>query len=139
RAEQSLGPLPAPGDLVRALGRFDTGLANRAAAELAAFRPRLIINRARSRADTELGLAMSDMAERYLNVNLEYAGHVERDDTVWVSVTQRRPLLIDSPTSKSARNVERIARRFLALMGRKEPVLAKPIPLIQAEPTLYDV
>src|SRR5690606_1571215 len=37
------------------------------------------------------------------------------------------------------RNVERIARRFLALMGRKEPVLAKPIPLIQAEPTLYDV
>jgi flagellar biosynthesis protein FlhG len=46
-------------------------------------------------------------------------------------------LLVDSPTSKSARNVERIARRVLALATAKpaEDALARPIPI--EEPTLY--
>ncbi len=58
---------------------------------------------------------MCDMAERYLGVNYDYVGHIEQDDAVWLSVVHRRPLLIDSPTSKSARNLERIARRVPGL------------------------
>ncbi len=139
RAEQSLGPLPAPGDLVRALARLDTGLATRAAQDLARFRPRFIVNRARSRGDTELGLAMSDMAERYLSTHLEYLGHIERDDAVWLSVAQLKPLLIDSPTSKSARNLERIARRLLSVVSRKDASGFEPMALTHTAPTLYDV
>ena len=141
RAQAKLEPLPPPQDLVRALSRFDTGLAQMAAAELAKLRPRLILNGARSRADTEVGLAVQDMSERYLGVKIDYMGHIEQDETVWLSVSRRRPLLIDSPTSKSARNIERICRRVLALVQR--PVNPKdsatPIPLITPEPTLYDV
>lgn len=139
RAELTLGPMPSPLDLVRALGRFDTALAQLAARELSQVRPRVVINTARSRADTELGLAMRDMAERYLGVHYDYVGHIEEDDTAWLSVARRRPLLIDSPTSKSARNIERIARRVLALAARKGEARFEPVSLVSPEPTLYDV
>jgi flagellar biosynthesis protein FlhG len=139
RAEFSLPPLPTPQDLVRALARFDTGLAQLAARELNQLRPRLVINVARTRVDTELGVSMRDMAERYLGVRLDYVGHIEQDDTAWLSVARRRPLLIDGPTSKSARNIERIARRALALAARKGEIRAEPIPLVREQPTLYDV
>src|SRR5205085_1350401 len=65
-------------------------------------------------------------------VTLDELGWVEHDDTVWLSVRRRKPLLVDSPTSKAARNIERIARRVIALAapapGPKEP----PPPLAPA-------
>lgn len=138
RALQTLSPLPAPQELVRVLARFETSLAETAARQLAQLQPRLILNSARSRADTELGQAMKDMAERNLGVHFDYTGHIERDDTVWLSVLRRRPLLIDNPTSKSARNLERIARRVLGLVARK-PEAPAAMSLLEPEPTLYDV
>jgi flagellar biosynthesis protein FlhG len=140
RAQADLGPLPAPQDLVRALARYDTNLAGQAAVELSQLHARLVVNGARLRTDVDLGPAMSDMALRYLGLSFDYVGHIEQDDSVWLSVVRRRPLLIDSPTSKSARNLERIARRVLALFaakGNKQPDV--PIPLIPREPNLYDL
>lgn len=139
RAELTLPPLPSPLALVRALARFDTTVAQTAARELVKVRPRLVINGARSRADTELGQSMRDMSERYLGVNFDYVGHIEQDDTSWLSIARRRPLLVDSPTSKSARNIERIARRVLALAARKPEASKEPPPLVTESPTLYDV
>ncbi len=139
RALLTLPPVPSPQELVRTLTRFDTGLAEIAARELSQLHPRLILNNARSRADTELGHALHDMAERYLGVRLDYTGHIERDDTVWLSGVRRRPLLIDNPTSKSARNIERISRRILGLVARKQEPPAEPAPTLKPEPTLYDV
>lgn len=140
RTQAELGPLPAPQDLVRALARFDSALGLAAAGELARLKPRLVVNNARLRHDTDLGLAMSEMSERYLGARFDYLGHIEEDDSVWLSVVHRRPLLIDSPTSKSARNLERIARRVLALAANREQERpAPPIPLVTAELTLYDI
>ena len=140
RAQVDMPPLAAPQDLVRALGRYETALGEIAARELAQLRPRLVVNSARLRPDTDLGPAMVDMAQRHLGVSFDYMGHIEQDDAVWLSVTRSRPLLVDSPTSKSARNVERIARRVLALAtNRVESRELGPIPLVAAEPNLYDV
>ena len=135
----NLPPLPSPADVVRQLARLDTALAKSAALELTRLRPRLVVNGVRSRAETELGPAISDMAQRYLGVTVDYIGHIERDDTVSLSVSRRQPLLIDSPTTKSARNLERIARRILALAGRKPELPQEQFDLAQPEPTLYDV
>ncbi|HEX2674354.1 MAG TPA: helix-turn-helix domain-containing protein, partial [Polyangiaceae bacterium] len=140
RAEAELGPLPPPQDLVRALARYDAALGELSAAELAKLRPRLVVNNGRLRGDTELGPAMCDMSERYLGVNYDYVGHIEQDDAVWLSVVHRRPLLIDSPTSKSARNLERIARRVLALSTtREQQPSVRALSLVPGEPNLYDV
>lgn len=140
RAQGELEPLPSPMQLVRAVARYDAGVGQLAAVELDRLRPRLVVNNARLRTDSDLGVAMCDMARRYLGVEMDYVGQIEQDDAVWLSVVRRRPLLIDSPTSKSARNLERIARRVLALATNRD--LARPpapIPLIAPEPNLYDV
>ncbi|MBK6463466.1 MAG: hypothetical protein IPF92_21045 [Myxococcales bacterium] len=67
---------------------------------------------------------------------LDELGSIEHDDTVWVAVRRRRPLLTDVPTSKAARNIERIARRVVALTARTE-VFTAPPPIPDASPTLY--
>jgi flagellar biosynthesis protein FlhG len=82
---------------------------------------------------------MCDMAKRYLGVGFDYVGAIEQDDAVWLSVVRNRPVLIDSPTSKSARNIERIARRILALATNRESDRTDPVELIADEPSLYDI
>jgi len=140
RALAELPPLPPPEALVRQLARYEVALGELAAAELASLRPRLVVNGARLRPDAELGQAMIDLSRRHLGVGFDYLGHIEHDDAVWLSVVRSRPLLVDSPTSKSARNIERIARRVLALsQNRVEAADAAPIPLVPSERSLYDV
>jgi flagellar biosynthesis protein FlhG len=140
RAELELGPLPAPHQLVQAIARYDTNLGQLAATELSRIRPRLVVNSCRLRADTDLGLAMCDLARRHLGVNFDYVGHVEQDDAVWLSVVHQRPVLIDSPTSKGARNLERIARRILALAAsREQDRQTETVPLSPAHLNLYEV
>ncbi|MBI4702724.1 MAG: helix-turn-helix domain-containing protein, partial [Deltaproteobacteria bacterium] len=73
-----------------------------------------------------------------------YLGHVEHDDAVWVTARRRRPLLIDAPTCKSARDIERVARRTLAALGQQQsrPRATEPSgppPRPGAPLTLYDV
>jgi len=99
----------------------------------------LVVNQTRVRADQDLGQQMCDLSARHYAVALDELGHVEHDDTVWLAVRRNRPLLVDSPASKAARNVERIARRVLALAtARGAPgVVPSPIPL--ERPTLYEV
>jgi flagellar biosynthesis protein FlhG len=139
RAQAELEPLPSPLELVRAIARYDMSTAELAAAELAQLRPRLVVNGARLRTDGELGPAIADLSKRYLGVALDYVGFIEHDDSVWLSVLRRRPLLIDNPTSKSARSVERIARRVLALATTREQKPDEPIPVVPNELNLYDV
>lgn len=84
---------------------------------------------------------MCEMSRRYLGVDLDHLGHVEQDDSVWLSVVRKRPILLDSPTSKSARNLERIARRVMALGATREQqrgTLPKA-PIVAPELSFYDV
>jgi flagellar biosynthesis protein FlhG len=83
---------------------------------------------------------MCDMAARFLGVRMDYIGHVEQEDAVWLSVVRRRPVLIDSPASKAARNLERVARRVLALAtSRDQARVDEPLPLVPDDPNLYDI
>jgi flagellar biosynthesis protein FlhG len=83
---------------------------------------------------------MQAMAERFLGLGIEYIGHVEYDDQAWLTARRRRPLLIDSPTAKSARNLERIARRVVALASAMEQRMSEPPPPPpERRATLYDV
>ncbi len=124
RALQELPPLASPVQIVSAIHRHDHPLGRIAQEELARLAPRLVVGQTRLRSDLELGPAMSAVAERFLGVRFDYLGHVEQDDAVWLSVRKRSPLLIDGPTSKSARNIERIARRVLALLMAQDARLA---------------
>jgi flagellar biosynthesis protein FlhG len=138
RVQAALPPLPNPLEVVEQLALHDSVLGELAAAELTKLRVRLVVNCVRIKNHNDLGPAMSDLCRRYLGASLDYVGHVEQDDAVWLSITRQRPLLIDSPATKSARNLERIARRVLGLASSRES--ENPVaPLTVAPPTLYDM
>lgn len=141
RVLAELPPLPAPLDVVHALARYDTALAQTAASELGRLRPRLVVNGIRLRQDNDLGAAMCEMAQRYLGVRVDQVGQIEQDDSVWLSVVRKRPILIDSPTSKSARHLERIARRVMALVASRDQPHTEwpPPPIVMPELSFYDI
>ncbi len=117
RAVLSLPPGASPHEIIATIHRFDHGVARAAAQELARLGPCIVVGQTRLRADLELGPAMAAIAQRFLGIAIDYLGHVEHDDAVWLSIRRKTPLLIESPTSKAARNIERVARRILALLA----------------------
>jgi len=116
RALESLEPLASPLDVIEAIHKYDHGLGRMAQDELRMLAPRLVVSQTRLRSDLELGPAMGAISERFLGVRLDYLGHIEYDDAAWLATRKHRPLLIEGATSKSARNIERVARRILALL-----------------------
>jgi len=137
RALMEAAVLPKPLDLVRALAKMDRGLSEIAWVEANRLRFHLVVNQTRVRTDLELGAWMSELVRRHYGVHLDELGNIEHDDTVWVAVRRRRPLLTDVPTSKAARNIERIARRVVALISARKESLAPPPPLPEADLSLY--
>ncbi|WP_232379844.1 helix-turn-helix domain-containing protein [Polyangium fumosum] len=117
RVIAALPPLAPPPAIVAEIKRYDDGVAKVAAEEMLRVAAHLVVGQTRLRSDLDLGVSMSVIAERFLGISLENLGHIEHDDAVWLTVRRRQPLLIDSPTSKSARNIERVARRILALLA----------------------
>lgn len=141
RAFKEIGRLPSPLDVIRLLAKTDRTLAEHAWAEAHRMHLYLAVNQTRVRTDLELAGAMSSLARRHYGITLEELGWVEHDDTVWLAVRRCKPLLLDSPTSKAARNIERIARRVVALTTAKpeakEP--PPPVPSVLATPDHYSV
>ncbi len=114
-----LGGAPAPLDLWRALDDDGHPLADRLREHIARFRPSIVLNKTRLRADLEVGDALRTVIRRRLGLTIEYLGHIEHDDTVWSMVREQKLLLVESPGTKAAKNVEKIARRVLGLESGK--------------------
>ncbi|HVJ88245.1 MAG TPA: helix-turn-helix domain-containing protein [Labilithrix sp.] len=140
RAIKEIGKLPSPLDVIRLLAKSDRTVAELAWVEATRMHLYLAVNQTRVRTDLELGSAMSGLARRHYGLTLDELGWVEHDDTVWLAVRRRRPLLVDSPTSKAARNIERIARRVVALTAAKpDPKEPPPLQTVLAPPDHYTV
>jgi flagellar biosynthesis protein FlhG len=130
------GPPRAALDLFRQ-ARDGAGPADRLEQEIRRYRPRFIVNQTRTLPDLKLGGWMQAAARRRLGHTFEYLGHVESDETVWLSARRRRPLMAEYPDAKVAKNIERIARRVLS--GESERPAA-PGPLrLEEEQTYYEI
>jgi flagellar biosynthesis protein FlhG len=123
-----LGGAPAPLDLWRSLEDDGHPLADRVRDHMESFQPMLVLNQTRLRADLEVGDALKTVVRRRFGLTIEYLGHVEHDDTVWSAVRARKLLLIESPGTKAAKNVEKIARRILGLESGKVKRAQRTVP-----------
>jgi flagellar biosynthesis protein FlhG len=131
------GGIPSPLDLYYAALSADPAVAERMLDEIRRFRPRLVVNQTRTRADLELGPQLRAAGRRRLGLFVDYLGHMETDDAVWLAVRKRRPLIVEHPESKVTKNLERIVRKLLAIESEK-PVGGEP-PKRTEEQTLYEV
>ncbi|MEM9190069.1 MAG: P-loop NTPase, partial [Myxococcota bacterium] len=116
-----MGNTPAPLDLARRLEAAGDDLSELVRDATESFDFRLVLNQARVRADLELGEAMTSAARRRFGIELGYLGYVDYDDTVWNTIRIRRPLLVESPGTKAAKSIEKIARRLLAIDAGTAP------------------
>jgi flagellar biosynthesis protein FlhG len=131
------GGIPSPLDLYHAALAVDPDLAARVLEQIHRFRPRLVVNLTRTRSDLELGPQLRAAGRRRLGLQVDYLGHLEVDDAVWLAVRKRRPLVVEHPEAKVTKNLERIVRRLLAIESEK---LGPPEPPRSTEQqTHYEV
>ena len=134
----SEGGIPAPLDLYEAASaETDPTIKARVLEEIQKFRPRLVVNQTRTRADLDLGMQIRSAGRRRLGLQLDYLGHLESDDAVWLAVRKRRPLVVEHPESKVAKNVERIVRKLLGADHDRAPPLT--VPRRTEQQNLYEV
>lgn len=110
--KNSLG-IRTPHDLLQRIAQMDAQIGEIIQRQVGEFRPKIIMNQARTRADVEIGEHMRSACRKYFGIEVEYLGAIDYDDVVWQSVRRREPLLLRHPGSVSARSVERIALRLL--------------------------
>jgi len=90
--------------------------------------------------DQKLGAFMATAARRRLGHSLEYLGHVETDETVWLAARRRRSLVAEYPDGKASKNIERLGRRLLSLDGERERERPVTGPLrLEEEQTYYEI
>ncbi len=102
------------------------------------FKPRLVLNKTRTRDDLELGPALAAVGRRHLTLPIDYLGHVENDDMAWVTVRRRRPLLVEYPETKISRDIQRIARRMVSLETKERPECVA-VPTGMTEQNHYEI
>lgn len=105
--------IPSPLDIYdRAVDR-DSDIAEALAEQMASLAPRIVVNSARSKAEMDLGHAVSSSGRRRLGLPISYLGPVEYDEAVWVALRRKRPLLIEHPESRVAKCIEKVTRRLM--------------------------
>jgi len=102
-----------PLDLLREIEASDPEEGRRFIETMKAFRPRIVINDARTAEDVKLGFAVRSVCRKYFGIDCEYLGYINHDDKARKSVRARRPLVDEYPRSDAAIYLSRIARKLL--------------------------
>jgi flagellar biosynthesis protein FlhG len=102
-----------PLDLLRVVEREDSEGVAPLKREMAAFRPRFILNQVRDDADIPIGHQLVAACARHLGIKATYAGFVHYEDAVWQSVRQRRLFMVESPQSRAAQEIRTLAKALV--------------------------
>lgn len=104
-----------PRDLIGAVKRRDPVSGEGLERELRGFRPRLVVNQVRTRADRKVGDAVVAAWRKYVGLEMDYLGAIDYDDDFWKAVRRRRPVSLERPDAETTRAIVRIAERIESL------------------------
>ncbi len=104
-----------PVEILEAIQGVDAEAGRQLREQVAAFRPRLVVNQARVAEDAEVGQGVVAAWRRHFGIQMDLLGTVEYDDDVWRAVRSRRPLLVAHPEGVAARSLASIASRLRSL------------------------
>jgi len=109
------GGFRSPVELVATFTERDPEAGANLARHLASFRPRLVVNQARTPQDADIGLAVVAAWRKYFGLGMDYLGFIAYDDEMWRAVRARRPLLVERPDVPAAKAFAAITDSLLAL------------------------
>jgi flagellar biosynthesis protein FlhG len=106
-----------PFDLLREVEQIDPAEGARFARVMRSFRPRVVVNGARSAEDIRLGFSVCSVCRRYFAIEADYMGYLNHTDDARRSLRALRPLVDAHPRSDAAVYFGRIARKLLEVRG----------------------
>jgi flagellar biosynthesis protein FlhG len=109
------GTFKSPVELVATVAQRDPEAGRNLARQLASFRPRLVVNQARTPQDADIGQAVVAAWRKYFGLEMDYLGFIHYDEEMWRAVRARRPLLVERPDVPAARSFAGITDGLLAL------------------------
>ena len=109
------GTFRSPVEIVAALSARSPEAAQVLARQLELFRPRLVVNQARTPQDADVGPAVVAAWRKFFGLEMDYLGHVPYEDDLWRAARARKTLLAHNPAAAAARSFARIADRLSAL------------------------
>ncbi|RIL06519.1 MAG: ATP-binding protein [Proteobacteria bacterium] len=122
-----------PLDLLREVRAIAPEEGDRFATAVQSFRPRIVVNAARTAEDVRLGFAVRSVCKKYFGIDADYVGYVNHDEAVTQAIRQRRPVVVTHPSSDAAVYLVRIARKLLDAARRARG--GRPAPRSQAAST----
>jgi flagellar biosynthesis protein FlhG len=115
RAVMSSKTFRSPVELVATVSERDPEAGQNLAQQLRGFRPRLVVNQARTPQDAEIGRAVVAAWRKYFGLEMDYLGFIHYDDEMWRTLRARRPLLLERPDVPAAKGFAAMADALLAL------------------------
>lgn len=111
--------IKTPADLVRSLEEIYPQVGTQLRNALNKFEIKLVLNQARTEADSEIGYGIRNVCKKYFGLNVNYLGHLEYDSAVWQSVRRRRPLAVEFPSSPLMPKIQRMVGELVAEQADK--------------------
>ncbi len=124
RSVMETGSFRSPVELLSSFTERDPEAGANLSRHLASFRPRLVVNQARTDQDADIGQAVVAAWRKYFGLEMDYLGYIAYDDEMWRAVRARRPLLIERPDVGASKSFARIADALLALDTAGRPGIA---------------
>jgi flagellar biosynthesis protein FlhG len=109
------GRFRGPAEILDAVQGADPETGRQLREQMEAYRPRLVVNQARTDRDADLGPGIVMAWRRHFGIAIDLLGTVEHDDEVWRAARERRPLLPSRSPGLAARSLARIAGRLVEL------------------------
>jgi len=109
--------IKTPSDLFREVNKSNPDAGARLKREIEKFRPKLIVNQARTQTDIDIGASVKTVCKKYFGIEMEYVGYLDYDSAVWQAVRRKRPLMLEFPNSRLVSNIEQIVQLLLKRYG----------------------
>lgn len=109
--------IKSPSDLFREINKRNPEAGLRLKQEIEKFKPKLLINQARTQTDIDIGLSVKTVCKKYFGSELDYVGYLDYDSAVWQAVRRKRPLMLEFPNSRLVSSIERVVQYVIKRHG----------------------
>jgi flagellar biosynthesis protein FlhG len=99
-----------PSDLIRVLVQREPVLGLKLKHILGEMNYQIVLNQARTRQETDMGLALQSVCNKYFGFHCDFLGGLEYDNAVWQSLRQKNHLLMANRQSHLYAQLMKIAR-----------------------------
>lgn len=109
----------SPSDLFRRVNETNPEAGMKLKREIEKYRPKLIVNQARTQTDIDIGFSVKAVCKKYFGIDMDYIGYLDYDSAVWQAVRRKRPLMLEFPNSRLVSSMDRVVQYLVKRYGHQ--------------------